>query len=221
MGLKINGTDTTSVLFNSQNVNKVTYNGNVVWCRRFSINVSVGQNVESYSITRTSTEVLPKPQAGISDGDTIYYGDVLRVDARPMNGYQMDRTYPYNLTVTNYTSVSFNATVEKFDLLPAVVTATWNVDYRGAEYMACDIHNPNLKIVSMSYRVVDASGRTTLVEETMHNEYIKSLGTVKLTNFYFPEWVEGGTLYVTLYHENANNSPVSSAVFGQLETSTN
>ena len=220
MGLKINGTDTTSVLFNNKSVNKVTYNGDVVWCRRFSIGVSVGLNVESYSIVRTSTEVRPTPPSGISSGDTIYYGDVLRVDARPVNGYKMDGTYPYNLTVTNNTTVSFNASVVKFDLSPAVVTAYWGVDDFGANFMTCDIHNPNLHIVTMSYEIFDQSGRTTLVEKTMYDGYIKSLGTVSLGRFYFEDWVEGGTIFVTLYHENANGSPMSGASFGQLETSS-
>lgn len=84
--------------------------------KSFTLSVTVNNNVSSVNVQRTSSPKANATIGAITNGATIYWGDVLTVSATPCNGFEM-HAYQNEYTVSNNIVVAPVAKANEYKLL--------------------------------------------------------------------------------------------------------
>lgn len=124
MALRFNNTEITSVYFNGVEKMALQFNGAGYFGKRFTLTKSSSTGV-TFTVTRTSSPNQRAATGTISTGNTIYYGDVIKITCTASTGYTNAKLYvntgsgtevrtsPYTFTVTG--NVTYYGTATRQD----------------------------------------------------------------------------------------------------------
>lgn len=80
------GTDTSKIHY-------IKRNGSIEWAKPYNLTITKGSNVSTLSAYRESTKVSSGVTSGssatLANGNQVFHGDVLHVDATPATGYHI------------------------------------------------------------------------------------------------------------------------------------
>lgn len=109
MAIECNNTKLKVIEFNNTDITVVELNGNIIWCKPYTVTINTSGYVEQYSVVRTKTN---EPTANEGDtlhnGQTVYYGDSITVNATAASGHKLNGTFPYTIDVKNNVSINIS-----------------------------------------------------------------------------------------------------------------
>lgn len=113
MAINFNGTSLKTINFNGTNITNVELNGDIIWCKPYTLTIDTSGYVEQYSVVRTKTNE-PSINGGdtLRSGQTIYYGDIITVNATAVSGHKLNGTFPHTINVQNDVTVSITTSRE-------------------------------------------------------------------------------------------------------------
>jgi hypothetical protein len=130
MALMYNNVRPLDISYNGTQINELKHNGQGVWGRPFSL--SITKTVQAtVNVNRTSSPNQGAELGYLSDGSTIYYGDVLVITSSFISGYTSDE---HSINGKNFDS---GETVTVTEALDIVVTAkesySWHIEWTGSK----------------------------------------------------------------------------------------
>ena len=198
MSLKFGTNTVNTVKYNEQDVKQIVFNGSRAWAKPHTLAVSKGRGVASITISRTSTLEPTASTGSISEGDTIFYGDVLTVSATAATGYLLD-SYATSYTVSDdNTEISVTAT-------PGYYTVSLDAITNASAYV-------NTSASSYSGSIVAQYDSTIYVQVKPNNCYVYTLSSTNYTP---------SSPYTTSYVLNSTNFSLSSTIPAASPTESN
>ena len=198
MSLKFGTNTVNTVTYNGNDVKQIVFNDSSAWAKPYTLSVSKGRGVASITISRTSTLEPTASTGSISEGDTIFYGDVLTVSATADTGYLLDE-YATSYTVSDdNTEVSITAT-------PGYYTVSLDAITNASAYV-------NTSASSYSSSIVAQYDSTIYVQVKPNNCYVYTLSSTNYTP---------SSPYTTSYVLNSTNFSLSSTIPAASPTASN
>ena len=129
MSLKYNNVIPTEIKYNGTDLTVVKYGNVAVWSKQYSLKITTSGNL-TVTVTRTDS---PNQHAGtglLSNGNSIYYGDVLKISAIANNGSTMDTFTVNGITWTNNQTITVNSSINVNAV--AIISASWHTVWNGS-----------------------------------------------------------------------------------------
>lgn len=167
MAIEYNDTKLKVIDFNGTDITVVKLNGDTIWCKPYTLYITIGSNVANYSVVTTSSE---EPSAsigsGLNSGQTIFHGDTLTVNAIAASGYTLNGTYPQTVSVSGDVSISISASLS---LTAPVIDGTISDLALGGKKLSLTIYNSNNSTVMCYYTVTGGSDVRSSSQEISPN----------------------------------------------------
>lgn len=130
MGTKFNESAFSKITYNGTDLTVLKYNNTPVWGKPYSLSINAGEN-STITVTRTSSPNENASTGVLTNGSTIYHGDVLTISYAVSDGYTISTSTVNNITFTNGTSftVAGNMNVAT----TAIVSKGWHTVWEGTK----------------------------------------------------------------------------------------
>lgn len=163
MALVYNNVRPLDISYNGTQINELKHNGQGVWGRPFSL--SITKTVQAtVNVNRTSSPNQGAELGNLSDGSTIYYGDVLVITYSFISGYTSDE---HSINGKNFDSGDTITVTEALDI---VVTAKesyrWHTMWSGSKSITSNTQITTSSNLALKYRAT-----VTTLNETWGYEY--------------------------------------------------
>ena len=167
MALVYNNVRPLDISYNGTQINDLKYNGQGVWGRPFPLSITKTGQV-TVNVNRTSSPNQGAELGNLSDGSTIYYGDVLVVT------YSIDSGYEVNEHTINGNNITSGQTITVTEALDITVTAkasySWHTLWTGNKSVTS-----NTLITTTSQLALQYRARVTTTNETWQYDYAQTV----------------------------------------------
>ena len=132
MSIKFNGTSISKITYNNTDLTVLKYNDTPIWGKPYTLTLSAGNN-SSITVTRTSSPNENASTGTLTNGATIYQGDILTIAYSVTDGYRIDTS---TINGTTFTSgSSFTVTGNLSVATTAVSSKSWHTVWSGSKSM--------------------------------------------------------------------------------------
>ena len=130
MSIKFNGSTLTNITYNGTNLTVVKHNNSPVWGKPYTLSISAGSN-SSVIVTRTSSPNEHAQTGTLTNGSTIYYGDVISVTYTVSDGYKISTSTINGTTFTSGSTFTVSSNISV--VTTAVVSKSWHTVWEGTK----------------------------------------------------------------------------------------
>lgn len=129
MSFNYNGVSPTEINYNGTSIDVLTYNGVNIWGKPYTLSISQDVNT-TISVTRISSPNQNAATGNLTNGSTIYYGDVLQINASANSGYNLSSFIVNNSNWTSGNTITVTSAISI--TTTAVVSASWHTVWTGS-----------------------------------------------------------------------------------------
>lgn len=185
MALIYNNVRPLDISYNGTQINELKYNEQGVWGRPFSLSITKAPEA-TVNVNRTSSPNQGAELGNLSDGSTIYYGDVLVVT------YSFDVGYEVNEHTINGNTLTSGQTVTVTEAIDITVTSKssygWHLVWSGSKDVTT-----NTSITTFNHLPLKYKASVTTTNEYYGYEYPQTLELdIDTAKTVYGNWETGG-----------------------------